>query len=327
MKTNKIAFSEAINDATIQAMELEKNVFVFGIGVDKHGNIFGTTKNIKEKFGSDRIFDTPSSEQALTALAAGAANANLRPILVHQRLDFMIYSFDQIINWISLWSFKSSKRSKMPLTIRAVVGKGWGQGPQHAKSLHSIFAHIPGLQVVMPSTPFEAKGLLLSSIFSNDPTIFIEGRSLFSMEEEVPNEPYFIELGKAKICKKGNDITLVSFGSAMPLAFEAAKFLSTIDISVEVIDLRSIKPIDKKTILDSVSKTKNLIVFEPGWKSFSTSSEIIAFVCEKIGNNLSNNPKRVCWPDSHVPMSSPLENNFYPSKSHLINEIKMILKK
>ena len=129
MIRNKITFAEAINIATIQSMELEKNVFVFGIGADKHGNIFGTTKNIKEKFGSDRIFDTPSSEQALTAFAAGAANADLRPILVHQRLDFMIYSFDQIINWISLWSFKSSKQSQMPLTIRAVVGKGWGLRP------------------------------------------------------------------------------------------------------------------------------------------------------------------------------------------------------
>ena len=157
MKSNRIAFAEAINNATIQAMELEKKVFVFGIGVDKYGNVFDTTKNIKEKFGENRIFDTPSSEQALTALAAGAANADLRPVLVHQRLDFMFYSFDQIINWISLWSFKSSKKSKLPLTIRAVVGKGWGQGPQHAKSLHTVFAHIPGLQVVMPSTPFEAK--------------------------------------------------------------------------------------------------------------------------------------------------------------------------
>ena len=327
MTRNKITFAEAINTATIQSMELEKNVFVFGIGVDKQGNIFGTTQNIKEKFGSDRIFDTPSSEQALTALAAGAANANLRPILIHQRLDFMIYSFDQIINWISLWSFKSSKQSKMPLTIRAVVGKGWGQGPQHAKSLHTIFAHIPGLQVVMPSTPYEAKGLLMSSIFSNDPTIFIEGRSLFSMTEEVPDEPYFIELGKAKIRKEGNDLTLVSFGSAMPIALDAAKYLSKINLSIEVIDLRSIKPFDSKTIIQSVKKTKNLIVFEPGWKSFSVSSEIIASVSEKIGSKLLNNPKRVCWPDSHVPMSTPLEKEFYPSKEKLINEIKLTLNK
>ena len=327
MIKNKITFAEAINMATIQSMELEKNVFVFGIGVDKHGNIFGTTNHIKEKFGSERIFDTPSSEQALTALAARAANANLRPVLIHQRLDFMIYSFDQIINWISLWSFKSSKQSKMPLTIRAVVGKGWGQGPQHAKSLHTIFAHIPGLQVVMPSTPFEAKGLLMSSIFSNDPTIFIEGRSLFSMKEEVPDQPYFIELGKAKIRKPGNDLTLVSFGSAMPIALEAANYLSTINLSIEVIDLRTIKPFDIETIIKSTNKTKNLVVFEPGWKSFSISSEIIASVSENIGIKLLNNPKRICWPDSHVPMSAPLEKEFYPSKEKLINEIKLTLNK
>jgi len=325
MNMSNLSFAEAINRAIIQSMELENDVFVFGIGVDKHGYIFGTTKDIKEKFGSERIFDTPSSEQALTALAAGAANANLRPILVHQRLDFMIYSFDQLINWVSLWSFKSSKKSKMPLTIRAVVGKGWGQGPQHAKSLHTIFAHIPGLQVVMPSTPKDAKGLLMSSIFSNDPTMFIEGRSLFSMKEEVPDKYYFIEIGKAIIRKPGKDITLVSFGSAMPLALEAANYLQTINISVEVIDLRTIKPLDIKTIIKSVNKTRNIVVFEPGWKSFSVSSEIITSISETMCSRLINNPKRICWPDSHIPMSEPLEKEFYPSKEKLISEIKSTL--
>ena len=153
-------------------MKIDSNVFIFGLGVDKTAHIFSTTKDLKQKFGKKRIFDSPASEQALTMFAAGAANAGMRPILIHQRLDFMVYTFDQLVNWIALWSFKSAGKSKMPLVIRAVV-EGLGPRSQHAKCLHSMFAHVPGLKIVMPSSPSEAKGLLLSSIFSNDPVIFI----------------------------------------------------------------------------------------------------------------------------------------------------------
>ena len=171
-KNRVLTFAESINEAMIQAMQIDKNVFVFGQGVDKTALVFKTTNNILKKFGKKRIFDTPNVEQAETSLAAGAANAGLRPILIHHRVDFMAYTFDQLINWISLWSFKSAGKSSMPLVIRAIIGKGWGQGPQHAKTLHSTLASIPGLKVVMPSSPSEAKGLLISSIFSNDPVIF-----------------------------------------------------------------------------------------------------------------------------------------------------------
>lgn len=308
----EISFGEALNDAHRQAMTLDPDVFVCGLGVDRTGAIFGSTKGLKEEFSAKRVFDGPVSEQALTMLIAGAANAGLRPVLVHQRLDFMLYTMDQLANWISLWGFKSSGQSSMPIVIRAVVGKGWGQGPQHGKSLHSWFAHLPGLQVVMPSTPTEAKGLLLSSIFSNAPTIFIEGRSLYSMKETVPDAPYFIRLGKALVRRPGTDVTIVSFGSMVPNALLAGNMLQSKGIAAEIIDLRTVMPLDMATILDSVRKTGRLVVAEPGWRMFGAAAEIIAAVCEEMGTELKAKPARVTWPHSHVPTSAPLEAAYYP---------------
>lgn len=322
VRGSEITFGEALNAAQAQAMELDDGVFVFGLGVDRTGAIFGSTKGLKERFGERRVFDGPASEQALTALAAGAANAGLRPVLVHQRLDFMVYSLDQVVNWISLWHFKSSGRSTMPLVIRAVVGKGWGQGPQHAKSLHAWFAHLPGLQVVMPSSPAEAKGLLLSSIFSNAPTIFIEGRSLYAMKETVPDEPYFIRLGKACVRRAGSDVTVVSFGSMMPDALQAAATLAEAGIAAEVVDLRTLSPLDMETVLASTRKTGRLVIAEPGWRAFGAASEIIAGVTETMGRELKAAPARVTWPHSHVPTSGPLEKEFYPTVDDIVDACK-----
>ena len=322
--TSNLSFSEALNNAQRQAMELDPSVFVFGLGVDRSGAIFGSTAKLVDTFGSKRVFDTPVSEHALTAMAAGAANAGLRPVLVHQRIDFTLHTMDQIVNWISLWHFKSAGRSTVPLVIRAVVGKGWGQGPQHAKSLHSLFAHLPGMQVVMPSSPAEAKGLLLASIFSNSPTVFIEGRALYSMTEQVPDDPYFIRLGQACIHTSGRDITLVSFGSMMPAALEAAKQARDLGQDVEVIDLRTIAPLDADTICLSVERTGRLVVAEPGWRRFGVAGEIIATVAERLGPQLKAAPIRVTWPDSHVPMSAPLEAQFYPTAETVLEALKKV---
>ncbi len=264
-QTTRLSYGAALNMAQRQAMELDPGVFVFGIGVDGKAGIFGTTKDLVDRFGPQRVFDTPISEQALTALAAGAANAGLRPVLVHQRFDFMLYAVDQIANWISLWRYISGGVATMPLTIRVIVGKGWGQGPQHSKSLHSWFAHLPGMQVVMPGTPADAKGLLISSIFSDDPTLFVEGRALFSMEEEVPVEPYVIDLGRAVIRRQGNDVTLAAIGSMVPAALEAATSLADTGIKAEVVDLRCLAPLDMETVMRSVEKTRRLVVAEAGW--------------------------------------------------------------
>jgi pyruvate dehydrogenase E1 component beta subunit len=302
------------------AMTLDKKVHIYGLGVGTSGNIYGTTKGFKEKFGKNRIFDAPAAESALTAMGAGMALAGLRPLLIHQRFDFMIYSLDQIVNWISLWSYKSAGESQIPITIRAIVGKGWGQGPQHSKTLHSWFANLPGLSVVYPSSPYEAKGLLLSSIFSNFPTIFFESRSLHASEEEVPNKPYFLDPTKSFIRKRGRDLTIVGFGPSVVNALQVSKDLKKIkNISCEIVDLRTINPLDEKTILNSVMKTKNLCVIEHGWPNSNISSDIIAKVTSKI--NLQNKPIQICWPKSFVPCAYGLEKEFYFTSDSIVKKI------
>lgn len=314
----RLSYGAALNAAQRQAIEINDKVFVLGIGVDSKTGVFGTTAGLVERFGPKRVFDTPISEQAMTALAVGAANAGLRPVVVHQRLDFMLYSVDQIVNWASLWRFISGGTAKMPLTIRAIVGKGWGQGPQHSKSLHAWFAHVPGLQVVMPGSPADAKGLLLSSIMSDDPTIFIEGRSLFSMQEEVPDEPYFIRLGKAFVRRPGRDVTIVTFGSMVPAALEAADRLASQGIDAEIVDLRTLMPLDLDTVIESVSRTGRLVVAEPGWLRFGAAAEIVAGVMEAIGDRIKAKPQRVAWPQSYVGTSAPLEEDFYPTAADIV---------
>jgi pyruvate dehydrogenase E1 component beta subunit len=239
----------------------------------------------------------------------------------------MIYSMDAITNWLALWRFKSNGKSSVPVTIRAIVGKGWGQGPQHSKSLHAWFAHLPGLRVAMPSTAFDAKGLLLESIFGEDPTIIIEGRGLFSMKEEVPEKPYRVRFGKALVRRAGRDATLVALGSMVPPAMRAAEILAHEGISVEVVDPRTISPLDRTAILNSVSKTGHLVVAEPGWHSFGAAAEIIACVVENPATGLKSPPVRVNFPDSHTPMSMALEKMYYPGEIEIAEAIRATLKK
>ena len=326
MKNQKriLSFSQAIKEAQFDAMKLDPKVFIFGLGVDKTAHIFSTTKEIQQKFGKNRIFDTPASEQALTMFAAGAANAGMRPVLIHQRLDFMVYTFDQLVNWVALWSFKSAGKSKMPLVIRAVVGRGWGQGPQHAKCLHSMFAHVPGLRVVMPSSPSEAKGLLLSSIFSNDPVIFIEYRSLYNSKEYVPEEPYFLDLDKPSQKLIGKDYTVVSIGAGVLTCLKAAEILKKDKITFDLFDCRSANSFKLSSIINSLKKTKRLLVVEDGWSQISFSSEVITQVVEN-GVILKTSPSRIAWPNSHIPMSTKLESKFYFDENTIVKKIKQNL--
>ena len=222
MKTKNTLFFEAIKDATEQAMKIDKNVFIMGQLIDYSPGAFGTTKDLIKKFGKERVRDFPASESAMTSAAIGASISGKRPILVHMRTDFMFYSLDAIVNWLSMWRFKTFKKSVSPLVIRAIVGKGWGQGPQHSKSIHSWFANLPGINVVMPSTPFDAKGLLIDAIFSNTPSIMIEHRSLFHLNEIIPTAPYSVPIGEGIIRKKGKDLTIITFGSAVIDCMNAA---------------------------------------------------------------------------------------------------------
>lgn len=313
----QLTYAKAINNALSQAMELSPEVMVMGQLVDYKAGVFGTTTGLVEKFGSERVRDFPVAESLMTAAAIGAAMAGMRPVIVHQRLDFMLYSLDAIVNWMSLIRFKSNGKTNLPITIRAIVGKGWGQGPQHSKSLHSWFAHLPGIKVAVPATARDVKGLLLESIFGEDPTIIIEHRSLFSMTSEVPEIPYRVRFGKAQMRRPGTDLTLVAVGIMVPMAMRVAERLAAESIDVEVIDLCSVSPLDTAAILASVEKTRRLVVADPAWQSAGMAAEVIASVAERLSSTMLAPPARVCLPDSHTPMSASLEAEYYPDEEKM----------
>ena len=196
-------FSEAINDALIESMKLDNKVICYGLGVDDPKRIFGTTKGLKEKFGNERVFDMPTSENAMTGVSVGLAIGGYRSVVVHQRLDFFLLAMDQLVNSAAKWYYMFGGKVNIPMVIRLVIGRGWGQGPTHSQSLHSWFAHIPGLKVVMPATAADAKGLLMSSIFDGNPVLFLEHRWLHAQDGDVPAGDYRVPLGKAKLLKKG----------------------------------------------------------------------------------------------------------------------------
>ncbi|MBI3666932.1 MAG: alpha-ketoacid dehydrogenase subunit beta [Acidobacteria bacterium] len=317
-----LTYAQAINEALRQSMELCEDVVVLGQLVDYKSGIFGTTTGLVDRFGPDRVQDFPVSENLMTATAMGASLTGLRPVIVHQRLDFMLYSLDAITNWLALWRFKSNGHSNMPVTIRAIVGKRWGQGPQHSKSLHAWFAHLPGIRVAVPATADDVKGLLMESIFGETPAIFVEGRTLFSMTAHVPEQPYRVRFGQATIRRPGKDVTLVAIGVIVPLALRAAAALDKQGIDVEVLDPRTLSPLDVNTLCESVGKTRRLIVADHGWTSFGAAAEIIARIAEILGDNLRARPVRFCLPDSHTPMSMALEDQYYASDADLVSAIQ-----
>jgi pyruvate dehydrogenase E1 component beta subunit len=320
----EISYAEALNQGLRQAMELSDSVVVLGQLVDYAPGVFGSTTGLVERFGPDRVRDFPVSESAMTAAGIGAAVVGLRPVLVHHRLDFMIYSIDAIVNWMSLWRFKSNTQSSLPVVIRAIVGRGWGQGPQHSKSLHAWFAHVPGLNVVMPATAFDAKGLLLESIFGENPVIMIEHRSLFGLKDRVPAMPYRVRFGQAALRRTGRDVTLVAVGVMVPFALRVAAQLDAQGVDSEVIDLRTVSPLDFETVCASVEKTGRLVVLDPSWGSFGVAAEIVATVAERQGRRLLADPIRIAFPDSHTPMSSALEDAYYPKEGDAVSRIRRL---
>ncbi len=317
-------YSEAINSAICQIMSNDSKTLVIGQLVDTPSGIFGTTTGLVQKFGNDRVKDFPISENFMTLYALGLSVGGYKTIVCHQRVDFMLYSLDAIVNWISLWYFKSNKKSNIPLVIRAVVGKGWGQGPQHSKSLHSWFASLPGLNVAIPSSPFDVKGLLIEAMSNFTPTVIIENRALYQMSSEVPDEMYQIKFGRAKVLKEGEDITLVALGVAVPQALKAAHELEFLGTSVEVIDPRTISPLDLTTIEQSCHKTKRLLVADPDWPNFGFASEVVSKMSLKYSNSLKITDF-ITYPFSHTPMSANLEKEFYFDAENIKEKIQKMI--
>lgn len=324
--TRTITYCEALREGLEQAMERDKRVFVMGIGVDGPGAIFGSTTGLVQKFGQGRVFDIPLAENGITGVAVGAALAGMRPVMVHQRMDFMLYAMDQIVNHAAKWHYMFGGRLNVPLTIRAIIGRGWGQGAQHSQSLQALFAHVPGLKVVMPSSAFDAKGLLMASIEDENPVIFIEHRWLYGQTGEVPEEPYSIPIGCGAIKREGRDATVVAISHMVVAALEAARSLEADGIDVEVIDPRSIKPLDEAIICDSIRKTGRLIIADTGWKTGGVGAEIAALAAEKAFAYLKAPVRRVSLPDVPTPTSYALEARYYPGPQDIVSAVKATIR-
>lgn len=322
MTNRQIKYFQAINEAIDQSMAADPRVFLLGLGIPDPVGIFGTTKGLMEKYGSRRVFDMPISENGMTGVALGAALVGMRPVMTHMRLEFAIPAMDQICNQAAKWHYMFGGQSRVPMVIRMIVGRGWGQGPQHSQSLHGWFAHIPGLKVVMPATAHDAKGLLMAAIDDDNPVVFIEHRWLYGLSGPVPLEPYRVPLGQPARLRAGKDVTIVGSSYASLDAMRAADRLAAEGIDAEVIDLRTIAPLDDSMILESVARTGRLIVCDQGTATSGFSAEIIARVTEGAFSHLKVPPRRVALPDVPTPTSRALSNYFYPTVDHVVAAVR-----
>ena len=316
-----ISHAEAVREALDQAMALDDRVYVMGQGVDDPGGLFGATLNLHQKYGSQRVFDTPLSENALTGVAIGSAAAGLRPFYTHNRPDFLLITMDQLANHAAKWSYMFGGTVQVPLVIWSVTARGWGSAAQHSQALQGLFMHIPGLKLVMPATPYDAKGLLLAAIADGNPVIILEHRWLFKQKGHVPEEMYTIPLGKGVIRRSGTDITIVAVSYMTVEALRAAEKLAGAGIRAEVIDLRTLKPLDEEIILNSVQKTGRLVIADTGWKTGGVSAEIAAVMAEKGFDSLKKPIRRVACADVPTPASYVLEEEFYADSKDIVNAV------
>lgn len=306
-------------------MERDSNVFIYGIGVPDHKNIFESTAGLLEKFGPDRCFDTPLCEETMTGFGLGAAINGMRPIHVHIRVDFLLLAMNQLVNMVSSYAYSTGGQVGVPMVIRVVVGRGWGQGFQHSKSLHSYFSHIPGLKVVLPTTPRDAKGLLTSAIRDNNPVVFIEHRWLYWAVEDVPEEPFTIPIGEGNILRAGTDITVVATSWMNIEALKAAEILQKYGVSVEIVDPRTIAPFDESLAVESVKKTGHCIVADNDWVDCGFSAEVAARISEKCFGFLKSPVTRIGFAHTPCPTVRILENEFYPGAEKLVRAIEQKL--
>lgn len=327
MMNRKIKYATAVREAIDLCMKKYPSVFIIGPGVPDPKGVFGTTLNLFDKYGHDRVLDMPLCENGMAGVCIGAALTGMRPIMVYQRIDFALLSIDEIINNAAKWHYMFGGVSNVPVVFRMIIGRGWGQGAQHSQNLQALFAHIPGLKVVMPATPYDVKGLLISSVEDNNPVIFIEHRWLYNIEGYVPKKMYRVPIGKAKIVRKGGDITIAATSYMTVESIKASNILEKLGVNPEIVDIRTIKPLDKDLIITSVKKTGNLLVVDSGWRTGGIASEVITSVVENICNDLECPPQRICLPDVPTPTSHALTKYFYPGHVDIIKKVLKMLNK
>jgi pyruvate/2-oxoglutarate/acetoin dehydrogenase E1 component len=317
--------ADAIRVGSAEAMAADPSVIVMGLGVPDPKGVFGTTVGLQEEFGKSRVFDIPCSENAITGVAIGAALGGYRPILTHQRVDFALLSVEQIVNQAAKWRYMFGGRMNVPLVIRMIVGRGWGQGPQHSQALHAWFAHVPGLKVVLPVLPQDSRDLLLLSVEDDDPVIFIEHRWLHGVKGHVDSRRPQLPLGRAAVVREGKDVTVAAFSYMVLEAIEASKRLAEDGISVEVIDMRTARPLDSDTLLSSVRKTGRFVAADIGTGICSVGSELVSIVARGAHNNLQSPPELVASPECPTPTSPALSAEYYPRAPHIVAAVRRTL--
>ncbi|MBU0762630.1 MAG: alpha-ketoacid dehydrogenase subunit beta [Candidatus Altiarchaeota archaeon] len=319
----KLNYCQAINEALHQLMESDERVFVIGQGLKSPWSFGDSTSGLAQAFG-DRVIDPPVFENGMTGVAVGAAIAGMKPIVMHPRMDFMWYSMDQVVNHAASWCYMFGGKMSVSLVLRGVVNRGNEQAAQHSQALQTVFAHIPGLKVVMPSNPYDAKGLLVSAVKDGNPVVYIDDRWLYDVVGAVPEEMYEVPIGKACVKKTGGDVTVVATSYLVEEALMAEQELS--GVGIEVVDVRSLKPLDLGTIVDSVKKTGRLVIADGSWKSCGFAAEVAAAVSED-GIVLKKPLVRVCQPDTPTPASRFLEDRFFQRKSDIVCAIKKVMGK
>lgn len=317
----KMRFADAIRDALDVAMQIDSQLICYGLGIDDPKRIFGSTAGLAEKYGNARVFDVPTSEAAMTGIAVGAALRGVRSVTVHQRLDFFFLAMDQLINNAAKWHFMFGGQRSVPIVIRLILGRGWGQGPTHSQSVHSWFAHVPGLKVVMPTNASDAKGLLLSAIFDPNPVLFLEHRWLYEAVSTVPAGDHRVPLGQARVVSGGSDITITALSFLVPEAIRASKLLERHGVTCTIIDLRTIRPLDWETVSAGIIKTGRLLALDSGLPICSVASEIVAFAGERHFGSLRCAPRRLTMPDHPEPTSFALTRDLHPSAESIANAV------
>ena len=322
--TTTMTYRDALAFAAAKEMDADPSVFVFGLDVPDHKRIFGSTKGLVEKFGADRCFGTPLSEDAMTGVAIGAALSGLRPVHVHIRADFLLLGMNQIANVMSSLRYMSGGSLRLPLVIRAIIGRGWGQGAQHSKSLHGVFGHFPGLKVGLPTSPQDAYSMLRAAIRDDNPVILLEHRWLYDIEGPV-DENHLPLLGGPVVVRSGNALTVACTSWMTIEALKAAEVLAKHGVELEVIDMRTVAPLDETIVVDSVAKTGRCIVADYDWLYSGFSAELAARISHRCFDSLRCPIERIGFAPVPCPTTRPLENLFYPSAAHIIRVVERML--
>ncbi len=324
-QTRELTMSAALNEALIEEMERDAGVFTIGEDIGMHGGLFAVTAGLLDRFGPSRVIDSPISEAGITGAGVGAALVGCRPVVELQIFDFVTLTMDQLVNHAAKWRYMSGGQVSVPLVVRGPISNGIGMAAQHSQTLEAWFVHAPGLVVMMPSTPYDAKGLLKSAIRDDNPVVFLEKRLLYARPGAVPSGDYVVPIGVADVQREGSDVTVVATGMCVHQSLQAARTLAREGIEVEVVDPRTLKPLDMETIGGSIEKTGRLVVVNEGARAGGFASEVVARAVDSCWAKLRAEPRRVTGADTPIPYAAGLERQVLPAVDQIVGEIRAIV--